>query len=274
MTNLTRRSKTTLILSATILGLSASSLTLANPQSITPSRVSQAKASKSYDQSAKASLHAMRVVARFSADGLVPKLEMDVAMRGIPAGSSVALSLRGAPLRFDQLTQKRQVDLEKRFGKDASARYEAGLSSQLAELVAKIRSESSADRVGVVGMPFVPHDSDDTASNSNYTQLIGEVDVFIPRTEAGQKRQLLNALSSLARGRDIVSVDGDLLNREDRDRGARDARQEMEDVVVRVDAPSRWVMVTPAPETTTRPTSVKNRSHVFEAWTLRMRFPV
>ena len=229
MTNIALNSKTILLLTTTLLGLGTASTANGHPQSVTPSRVST---DREVEVESKTRLHAVRVVARFTPDELVPRLDMNVRVSDIPAGASVALSLRGAPLRFDQLTLKRQADLEKRFGQDASVRYEEGLSLQMTELVTWIRSTSGGDRVGVVGMPFAPLDEGDSRSNRNYTGLVGSVDLFIPR--AGSSRTALNALSRLADGREVIPADGDLVvrsgsDRGDRgDRGSREARQRVD----------------------------------------------
>jgi len=220
-------SKTALLMTTAMIGLGPVLSATGQSQSVIPSGFSTQKILETED---RAGPHDLGVLARFSPDDPIPMLEMEFRVSGIPAGETVALRLRGAPLRFDQLNLKRRIDLKNRFGVDAAERYEEGLSRRMVDLVNRIRNESSsAHRVGVVGMPFAPIDERDEDSNRNYTALIDSVDLFMPKVGA---RTSLEGLSRLAAGREVLAARNIVRSRIDR--GARvDRRRPDSDRTVR-----------------------------------------
>ena len=234
MRHMTRRSKFTLIASATIFGLGAPSLAVAPAQTVTPSRISDRA-----DDSRHSGIVPIRVTARISDDELVPTLAAasthDESMTS--RNAVLALTVQGAPLSFDGLTRKRQDDLRSRYGKDAGQRYETGFALRLKNIVDRIHADHPTCRVGVTGMPFSPTTRQDSSFNTNYAALIESVDVFLPRASDVRSDAAMQTLSTTAGGRQIVPITGNSLNsRSGRNRAdARDARQ----VEVRADRDSR-----------------------------------
>ena len=221
MTHLTRRGKTTLVLSATILGLNVATLSNAHPQSVTPSRVPAAATSSDRD-----GIVPVRVVARLSEDTLVPRLSVfDSAADEIGDQDVIALNIKGAPLQFASLPDSMQAKLVEKFGKEAPSQYEAGVSLQLKKLVNRFVAENPTARVGVVGLPFAPVDAGDVSSNAHYSDLIGSLDVFLPGSGSQSSVAAMKALSEIANGRQIVPVSEGILDRNNRYLNMRTARQ-------------------------------------------------
>ena len=219
MTHLTRRGKTTLVMSATILGLNIATLSNAQPQSVTPTKVTAASNTE------RSGIVPVRVVARLSEDSLVPRISTVGSVDNVGAKAVIALNLKGAPLQFSALPDNHQAALMTKYGKDAGSQYEAGLALQLKSLVNRFNAEHPTARVGVAGVPFAPVDADDASSNTNYSDLIGSVDVFLPGAGSERSDAALKALSEMARGRQIVPISEAMIERSNQRVNMRSARQ-------------------------------------------------
>ena len=163
------------------------------------------------DVDRKSRLIQVSVDAQRTSEQLIPRLNrpsgFDRTIERTDGSGVIAIELDGASLQFTDLPQDVRRKLVKRFGEDAGSRYERGLSLQLQNLVNRIRTTRPDSQIGVVGLPLVTPGEDPVSRNASYRNLIGSMDVLLPKTGRSlDAKTVAAAVSKLANGRQIVPV--------------------------------------------------------------------